>query len=99
MKIYNKTPDKLIRLSIFKQGEQREYLTLCDTTLEEVKSYCKDLIQSQNLSIFSEGKKTAITIREAIGASNGKSINLSFRGLSSKETFYLIVTDLKTKNI
>ncbi len=91
MKIYKKEPDSLVRISIFKQGEAREYLTLCETTIDDVFSFCKEIIESQNLSVFNKGKKTAITIREAVGAKNGKSVNLSFTGLTPKETLGLII--------
>lgn len=98
MKIYTRKPDSIIRISIYKQGCNREYLTVCDTTLQKTVDYCKQLIQKQNLSVFFTGRKTAITVREAIDGKNGKSINLSFTGLTPKETRDLIINDLNKKN-
>ncbi len=97
MKIYTKKPDSIIRISIFQQGFKREYLTLCEASFEQVFTYLKALIEGQHLSIFETGKKTSITVREASGSKNGKSINLSFRGLTPKETLDLITNDLNDK--
>ena len=98
MKIYEKKPDSIIRISIYKQGFDREYLNVCETSMEETMEYCKKLIDKQNLSVFFPGRKTAITIRKAIGSKNGKSINLSFTGLTPKETLDLIINDLNKHN-
>lgn len=98
MKIYEKKPDLIIRISIYKQSFDREYLNVCETSMAQTMEYLKQLINKQNLSVFFTGKKTAITIREAIGSKNGKSINLSFKGLTPKETLDLITNDLNKKN-
>ena len=94
MKIYNPTPDKLVRINIKKQGEKTHFITLCETTPKEVMDFVKGIIMDQRLSPFEKGKVTNIEIREAIGGKNGKSISISFKGLSPAETKFLIQTKL-----
>lgn len=95
MKLYNYEPPYLIRLQIIKQGEQTEYITLAETTMEEAQNFCKTIIEKQNLSPFQTGKVTAINIREGMGAKNGLSRTISFKGLSPKETHDLIINNLE----
>jgi hypothetical protein len=95
MKIYEPQPENLVRLQIAKIGEETQYLTLCETTVAEVKELCEKLIIAQNISPFTQGKRTSINIREAKGGKNGKSISISFYGLSTKEVLNLIIQHLK----
>jgi hypothetical protein len=97
MKIYKRKSEHIIRLAIIKHPENTEYLSLNETTLQEVEEYLKNLIGSQNLSPFLKGKKTMINIRESVDGKNGKGFNLSFRGMSPNEVFKLIETDLSKK--
>lgn len=94
MKIYCNTPTEFVRLQIVRVGEDTQYLTLIETTIEDVEKELRLLITKQNLSPFAEGKKTSINIRRATGAINGKSKAISFRGISAKDTFNLIVNHI-----
>lgn len=92
MEIYDPKPEKLVRLQICKKGEKTEYLTLCKTTKEDVKKFISDILKEEKTPIvLNDDKKTSVNIREAIGAKNLKSISISFRGLSAKETLNLIL--------
>lgn len=96
MKLYTHEPVKIIRLQITRLGEGKyaEYLNLIETTAKETEAFIKKLIEKQHLSPFQTGRVTSIVIREAVGAKNGKSNSISFKGLSPKE-----VHDLILKNI
>jgi len=91
MKIYKYEPTYFVRLQIVKQKEEAEYLTLHETTIEEVKEMCKKVVVSQNITPFEKGYKTTINIREATGGTNGKSTSLSFRGINPIKVKDLIV--------
>lgn len=96
MKIYEYSPVYFVRLQITQQKQDAEYLTLCDTTIDEVKEFLTNLLNEQKISPF-ETTKTSINIREALGGKNGKSTSISFRGLNPKKTLDLITNNLKNK--
>jgi hypothetical protein len=96
MRIYQQTPQKIVRIQITRQGDESEYLNLIGCTQSEVIEFCKMVIASQNISIFEKGKRTSLNIREAIGSKNGKCKSISFTGLSPKETICLIVTAINS---
>ena len=96
MKIYKYEPKDLIRLMITSQLEKTEYLNLCETTISEVKELCEKAIAEKMISPFTSGKKTSINIREAIGAKNGKGLNISFRGLTPTETLEIILNKINS---
>ena len=93
MKIYKYMPTHFVRLQIVQQKCKTEYLTLYETTRDEVKEVLTNLINAQNISPF-ETVKTSINIREAIGAKNGKSISISFRGVNPQQVVELITKHL-----
>jgi hypothetical protein len=97
MKIYEepKAP-YLMRINIKRHPDKTEHLTLCEVTQQECYDFIKNLIEKQNLSIFQTGKLTNIEIREGFGSENGKSISMSFKGLSPKEVKELIITKLNS---
>ncbi len=95
MRIYRPEPQQFIRLCIKQQGSDSAYITLVETTQEETKAYLIGLIEKQKLSIFATGKAINIQIREAEGSKNGKSISLTFKGLTPQQVKTLIETDLK----
>lgn len=92
MKIFQ-TPEApyLMRVNIKKQGDKTEYVTLCETSQQNCFEFIKKLIQEQNLSIFESGRKTNVEIREANGSKNGKSVSISFKGLSPLKVKEIIV--------
>ena len=91
MKVYTTPePPYLMRINIKKQGEQTEFITLCETTQEEAFNFIKGIIEKQSISPFVKGKVTNVEIREAKGSKNGKSVSLSFKGLEPKEVYSLI---------
>ena len=95
MKLYTPAePPYLMRLNIKKQGEKTEFITLCETTQDEAYYFVKRLIESQNISPFVKGNVTNVEIREARGAENGKSVSLSFRGLSPIEVKSLLLKSI-----
>jgi hypothetical protein len=94
MKIYKPTPTFIIRVQIIRQGEETQYINLCDTTQNKVVDHITKTIENQKLSVFAKGNSTKIDIRECLGGKNGKSKSISFKGLSPKETL-----DIITKSI
>lgn len=97
MRIYEHNPQIIIRLQIVKQGDPVEYLSLQDTSMEEVETIVKELVIKQNLSPFAKGKRTAVNIRPFVGAKAGKQKSISFIGLSPKQTLNLILNYINTK--
>lgn len=98
MKIYEQIPTYLVRVQINKIGDERQYVTFCETTPDEVEEMCKRVIEEQKLSPFEGGHRTRIDIRECLGAKNGKSRSLSFRGLDTATTLKLILDDVNKQN-
>jgi len=98
MKIHEQIPVYVIRIQISKVGDKRQYLTLSETTADEVEAMCKSIIESQKLSIFTQGHKTRIDIREGWGKKNGSSRSVSFKGLDTKITLNLIIAHLNKTN-
>jgi hypothetical protein len=96
MKVYTPSePPYLMRINIKKQGEQTEFITLCETTQEEAFNFIKGIIEKQSISPFVKGRVTNVEIREAKGSQNGKSISLSFKGLEPKEVYSLILKHIE----
>lgn len=95
MKLYTYKPPYLIRINIKRQGEPTYHITVCDTTLNDAKTTISNLILAQNLNPFTKGKVTNIEFREGEGKNNGKSISISFKGMSPKEVFNFINNYLK----
>lgn len=93
MKIYNPEPKDLIRLQIVKQKHETQYLTLCECTADEAKTYIQSLIKDK-VSVFPEESRTTIHVREAKGAVNGKSRSFYFYGLTPREVYDLILKKL-----
>jgi len=82
MEFYNPVPENIIRLTIRKAGFNSEYINLHKTNISAVSRLIKRTIESQNISPFVKGPVCAIDIRNCIGGKNGKSVSLSFKGLS-----------------
>ncbi len=99
MKLYEPRPDDVLRISIHKQGEKVEYLTVCEVTQVEAYNQLRSLIEGENISVFEGGRVTTIRLREAIGGKNGKTVSLSFKGITPKKTLDLILNYLKSKNM
>lgn len=98
MKIYiPQPPVKLIRLQIRKKDQKSFYITLCKTDMNKVIEHCKNTIKAQNIDPFSEGSKTSIHVRKAIGSKNLESKSISFIGLSTEDTYNLIVDSINSK--
>lgn len=91
MKIYNKKPEKLVRIQISRQEQQTHYITFCETSLDEVVQMCYKLLGTVKVDAFASSKKVSIMCREAEGGINLKSKSISFRGLSTIETYNLII--------
>jgi len=98
MKIYKPAPSFIIRVQIIRQGEDTQYINLCDTTQKEVVEHITKVIEDQKLSVFAKGNRTRIDIRECLGGKNGKSKSISFKGLSTQKTLDIITKSIKTKD-
>jgi hypothetical protein len=94
MKLYKQLPDNVVRICISKGKEKKMFLTVCDTSQNKCIKELKQLIETQNLSVFAGGIKTNIQIREAIGSQNGKCKSISFHGMEIKEVYNLIINYL-----
>lgn len=97
MKLYKREPEYIVRLQISRQGgDQTEYINLHQTTMDEVEEFCTRIIRENvKADPFIEGKKTMINIRESTDGKNGKAKNISFRGLSPKETHNLLLKKIQ----
>ena len=93
MKIYKHEPTYVIRVRVTQKGKKSENITLCETTPQEVEGMCVKAIESLNLPNFSKEYSTSINIRESHGT-NGKSITISFKGLTPSETIKLITNQV-----
>jgi hypothetical protein len=98
MKIYTPIPIHLVRVTISKLNEETFYINLCETTQERAMEVIKGIIDDEKISVFQDGHRTRIDFRNCIGAKNGKSKAISFRGLSPKDTYNLIVNKLPKNN-
>ncbi len=101
MKIYStpKAPYQ-IRLQIIKVGLPTEHLSLEDTTLTEVESMVKKVIENQKISPLIMGKITNVNIREYLpypDSKNGEQLSVSLRGFEPKEVLNLIINHLTPK--
>lgn len=95
MKIYKPSePPYLMRINIKKQGEQTEFITLIETTQDEALVFIKEIIEKERVSPFVKGKVTNVEIRESKGSINGKSISISFKGISPKKVYDLIINEI-----
>jgi CO dehydrogenase/acetyl-CoA synthase epsilon subunit len=95
MRLYKQLPDAVLRIMITQQGHKSEYMTVCDATQDECIEELKKIVEKQNLSIFAEGKKTTIQVREAIGAKNGKCKSFAFKGLTPNEVYSILIKEIK----
>lgn len=98
MKIYKPAePPCLIRINIKRHPDKTEFITLDECSQNEVYQFVKGLIEKQTISPFVKGKVTNVEMREAKGGVNGKSVSLSFKGLSPKEVYNIIMNELILK--
>ena len=91
MKIYEPKSPFLIRVSIRKQGEKTEHMTFCETNVLALMLKLKQIIGPHLTNPFTEGKKTAVDLRESEDSKNGKSKSFSFIGLEPSEVRTIIV--------
>ncbi len=99
MKLYQSPPPPtLIRVNIKRQGNETQFITLCECTQEEALEFVKTAITKQNLSPFQSGNVTNVEIRVGEGSVNGKSVSVSFRGLSPRETQAILLSELELLN-
>jgi len=77
---------------ITKQGYKPEYLTLCECTQDGVIQWLKEVFSF--VSPFETGKTINIQVREAIGATNGKSKSITFKGMNPKDAIDIIVKNI-----
>lgn len=98
MKIFDKKHPTLFKLDFSQQGGERESLTLCDTTFDEVIKFISQQISKFGSSI-KKNRSTQIRVRETVAGktTKGKDKSLSFYGLNPKEMYDIIVEVILTK--
>ena len=84
-----------MRINITQAKSTTEHLAIEDTTAHELLKWLKALIEKQNLSIFAEGPRTTVQVRESIKGINGASYSFSFRGLTPLQVKKLITKELE----
>lgn len=95
MKIHTPPPPlELVRVTVRKTGHKTESLTLEDTTPAQFLAWAKLLIETQQISPFEGGYKTAIEAREYAEKQNGKTTSISFHGLDPEKVKALIIEKL-----
>ncbi len=95
MKVFKQEPTYFIRLQIVQQKSDTQYLTLVETTREEVTEMVKGIISKNASPIITKGMtRTQVHIREAWGAKNGKSQSVSFYGLDPLQILNLILQEV-----
>lgn len=96
MKIYEQKPIVVTRVAISKLGEKSIYITLDETTVEEVIEFIKNLVETEvKASPFATGPKTSVAVREYVDSKNGKSTSLSFRGIEPMELRELFLSKIQ----
>lgn len=97
MKLYSTPPPMtIIRLQITQQGKATEYISLQDTTQGQVIEWTKKLIiDNCTTDPFDTGRKTSVNIRHFLGGKAGKSVSISFRGMTPEQTKALIIKNLQ----
>ena len=86
MEIYRKKPEDVLRVSICKQKEKSCYLSVSGISQQDFYDWAKEAISKIKVDPFSSGVKTSLNIREAVGGKNGKTLVLSFIGMSAQGT-------------
>ena len=94
MKQYEHQPLHLVRCTISKIGDETFYINLCETTQDEAMEKLKEIIDGEKLSVFQDGNRTRIDVRDCIGGSNGKCKSISFKGLNPKQTYDLLTSKI-----
>lgn len=99
MKIYNPEPTFYIRLSFKRKNDDMAYVSIVESTLDEVYDELKKCLSNATVPAFQTGGyKTTIEIREALGGQNGKYKAISFWGLSPEETKTLVINHINQLN-
>jgi hypothetical protein len=83
MKLYERLPEKLLRVTLVADNLPTEHLTITETTLHEFACFVREAITPITKP---HGIKTTIRIREAEGQKNGASQTISFKGSTPKLT-------------
>lgn len=94
MKIYNRVPLPLIRLSISKRKEKTLYLNFCETTQDDCIATVRDIIAREKIDPFAEGISTRLDFRDCLGGKNGVCKSVSFKGLTPQQVYDLLVKTL-----
>jgi hypothetical protein len=86
MKIKSNKPEKIIRVEINKNGEQKKYLNFIQTTQKEV----LDMLEGLFYDKAQEKYRVSIVTRDCVGGKNGKIMSLSYYGYSVDQVFETI---------
>jgi hypothetical protein len=96
MKLLTAEPQQLVRLSINRQGEVAEYISIADSDVLAVKRMLYGLILKHGTPL-PKGYRTSIVVRQYEGSKAGRSESVSFYGKSPKEIKEIIINHLKEK--
>jgi len=99
MRLYTppSAPD-LMRINIKRSGESTAHIPVIEATQWQLMSWIQKIIASQNLSIFANGHRLTIEVRESIGGINGKVMSVSLFGMSVRQAEKLILEELTKIN-
>lgn len=96
MKLYVKpeTPE-LIYIVISKVHEETKYINVEGATQDEMLVFIKEIVSEHKISPFIIGQRTRVDVRLRKGDERiGVSKSISFRGLSTIETYNLIINKI-----
>jgi hypothetical protein len=85
MKLYKPKPQRIIRVTISRKDEPKEYLNFVETDHKTVIDELQKFILSFNFPCNSKDDRTSLDIRDCIGGTNGRSKTISFVGMSAKK--------------
>jgi hypothetical protein len=92
MELLKRKPENIIRVEISRKNDKRYYLNFSDSTVDQVSDFIWQEISKIKINPFSKGYRTIIMVRNSISGKNKSSKSISLLGLSTKETWVLIVT-------
>ena len=85
MKLYQPKPQRIIRVTISRKDEPREYLNFVETDHKTVIDELDKFICSFNFSAENKDDRTRLDIRDCLGGKNMRSKSVSFVGMSAKK--------------
>lgn len=91
MKIYERQPDKVLRVAIKSEGLPTEHLTITESNLHDFTLFIRTLVK---LNEKPHGVSTMIVVREAEGGKNGESRTIRFKGVTPESMKAIIIKEI-----